>query len=115
MFETKKTPFFMRRSVPVVLLAAMASFAACTKDKDFKKATVIDSGDVSSSGCGYILRMEDGSNQKPANLPSAYTHDGMKVKVKYHNDSGIVACHAIDTSIHMLQVIAIDDIKRDLD
>lgn len=105
----------MRRSIPVILFAAIATLAACKKDKDFKKATVVDSGDVSSSGCGYILRMDDGSNQKPANLPSAYTHNGLKVKLKYHNDSGFVACHAIDTSIHLLQVIVVDDIKRDLD
>lgn len=105
----------MRRSVPVILIAAFATLAACKKDKDFKKATVLDSGDVSVNGCGYILRMEDGSLQKPVTLSSAYQHDGLKVKVKYHNKDGIVTCNAVDTNIHMLQVIDVDDIKRDMD
>ena len=44
---------------------------SCDKDKEYQKATVIDTGDVTKQGCGYILRMADGKEEKPEYLESA--------------------------------------------
>jgi len=103
--------FKMRpKLLPLILLPIV--FSAC-KDKDWKSATVINSGNVSSNGCGYLLKMEDLSEQKPINLPTAFTHDGLKVKVKFHTKDSIVYCNTADTSQYV-PTVDIDDIKRDL-
>ena len=98
--------------VSAVLLALLA--ASCKKDKDMKKATVMDTGDVALYGCGYILQFEDGSKAKPKYLPSTYTHDGYKVKVKYNSDGEGILCRTYPTN-DFIEIIEIVDIKKDLD
>lgn len=99
-----------------LLCAALLALLApsCTKDKDMKKATVVDSGDISAGGCGYLLRIEeDGSEIRPKYLPSAYQHDGQKVKVKFTTGEGYV-CNTHPTKKFITDA-EILDIKRDLD
>jgi hypothetical protein len=92
-----------------VLLAA----AACTKEKDYKTATVRDSGDVTQGGCSYLLDVSGEGEQKPQYLPSAYQHNGMKVKVIYHKSGILDTCgHTLPFIFH--ELVSIDDIKRDL-
>jgi hypothetical protein len=93
----------------LVLLAA-----SCKKDKDMERATVIDTGDVARDGCGYVLQFEDGSQKRPKYLPSTYTHDGYKVKVKYNKDGEGIICHTHPTN-QFIEVIEIVDIKKDID
>jgi hypothetical protein len=65
-------------------LGAMLLFAAsCNKDKDMVVATVVDTGDITNVGCGYLLRLQDSAVVQPNYLPSAFQHDGIVVKVKY--------------------------------
>lgn len=73
-----------------IILAGVATlvFASCEKNSNTVNATILDSNDITLEGCGYLLLLEDSGLVKPAYLPSAYQHDGMKVEVKY-NYSGI--------------------------
>lgn len=36
---------------------------ACNKDKDFTRAIILDTGDITVDGCGYLLRLEDGREE----------------------------------------------------
>ena len=99
-----------------VLGAALLSVLAvsCNKDKDLVKATVMDTGDIASGGCGYVIKLEDGKELKPIYLPSAYQHDGYKVKVKYstNGDQGVCTTYPVSA---VYEIVEITDIKRDLD
>lgn len=100
----------MKRLSAFLLLSTLA-LTACEKDKDFKTAVVRDSGDVSNDGCGYLLDVEDEGEQKPEYLPSAFQHDGMRVKVKYTYTGVLDTCgHSLPQSFH--ELVRIDDIKR---
>src|SRR5690606_40011773 len=97
----------MRNYLVVALLFAIG-VVACKKDKDMKKATVVNTGNIALDGCGYILRFEDGNFLKPQYLPSAYQHDGYRVKVKFHSDGdGIICKGDSDTTNRYIEVIFI--------
>jgi len=101
----------MRKILPLTALLCL-SLAACTKDDNLKRATVIDMGDVSNEGCGWILRMEDGKDEKPDYLPSAFQHNDLKVKV----DLGLI--DVLDTCEYSVprrvyQIVTIKKIVRD--
>lgn len=94
-----------------VALLSTFSFLACNKDdKDYKNA-IVSGGDVSSQGCGYLLQFEDGSLEKPYQLLSAFQHNGMRVKVKYHVSDVSDTC-GTSAPYSYYQLIIIDDIKR---
>jgi hypothetical protein len=100
-----------------LLGAALLSVLAvsCKKDKDMVKATVIDTGDIATGGCGYIIMLEEDKRElKPIYLPSAYQHDGYKVKVEYssNGEQGVCTTHPISA---VYEIVEIKDIKRDLD
>lgn len=89
--------------------------ASCKKDKDMKNAVVVDTGDVASGGCGYLIKLEeDGSEKAPKYLPSAYQHDGYKIKVKFHADGEGTICRTYPL-YDFVEVIEITDIKRNID
>lgn len=98
------------------ILTGLAAFtlllAACEKDKDLTNATIIDTGDVSSEGCGYLLRMDDGREEKPVYLDSDFQHDGLRVKVKFHL-SGIGDTCGFRAPRSYFEQVYIDEIKRD--
>lgn len=102
----------MRPKLLLLLLAPIA-VASC-KDKDWKSATVINTGDISANGCGFVLKMDDLSEQKPINLPTAFTYDGLKVKVKYHTVNSPVSCNTAANGMQSMPTVEVDDIKRDL-
>lgn len=101
----------MRRIVPG-LVALTLFVAACKKDKDFISATVIDTGDVTYQGCGYLLRLENGRDEKPVYLDSRYQHDGLKVKVKYKRSGIYDTCGAAPPR-SFFEMVFIDEIKVD--
>lgn len=72
-----------RKLLPLLPLLALLGFAACDKDKNMVDAIVVDTGDITYEGCGYLLELEDKALLQPLDLPSAYQHDGIKVKVEY--------------------------------
>ena len=86
---------------------------SCDKDKEYQKATVIDTGDVTKQGCGYILRMADGKEEKPEYLESAYQHNNLKVLVKIHS-SGVLDTCRYETPRKFYERVYIDDIKKDI-
>jgi hypothetical protein len=86
---------------------------SCNKDKNFTSATIVDTGDITTSGCGYMFRFSDGREEKPMYLPSAYQHDGLKVLIKYHNTGILDTCRNIPPREFYDQVV-VDDIKREL-
>lgn len=95
----------------------MLAAAGCKQDRNLTKATIMDTGDIASEGCGYILVLEDGTSKlRPRNLPSNFQHDGLKVKVKYDSDDRLNTerCR-INNDYFSLQVIDLTVIKRDLD
>ena len=86
---------------------------SCDKDKEYQKATVIDTGDVTKQGCGYILRMADGKEEKPEYLESAYQHNNLKVLVKIHS-SGVLDTCRFETPRKFYERVYIDDIMKDI-
>lgn len=87
---------------------------SCEKDKDFTEATVMDTGDITEEGCGYLLRLNDGREEKPEYLPSAYQHNDLQVKVKYHSTGVLDTCQ-FTIPRKFFERIAIDEIKRNDD
>lgn len=86
---------------------------SCKKDKNYTSATIVDTGDISINGCGYLIRLGDGREEKPLYLPSAYQHDGLKVLVRFHNTGIMDTCRNIPPREFYDQVV-VDEIKRDL-
>jgi len=58
--------------------------------------------------------MEDGKIEKPDYVPSAYQHNDLKVKVRFHNSGVLDTCRSLPPH-QFFEVVIIDDIKKDLD
>lgn len=94
------------------LLLISISIFACTKiDDGYVDAQVVDTGDITSNGCGYILRFENGREEKPYQLQTAYQHNGMLVKVKYHSSEVVDTCGSAKPYA-FYNLIIIEGIKR---
>src|SRR5690606_408015 len=97
-----------------LLGAALLTFlfaAACNKDRNYTHAMILDSGDVTTEGCGYLLLLENGEEKKPVSLPSAFQHNGIQVLVKY-NETGIRDTCEFAPPRKYFDMISIEDIKR---
>lgn len=104
----------MRKYVLAATLLSVFAIA-CNKEKNMKNATVIDTGDIASGGCGYLLRLEDENRDvRPVYLPSAFQYNGYKVKVKINTNGEQQVCltHPINK---VYEVVEIADIRRNLD
>lgn len=98
---------------PFLLLAAasLIAFASCKKyDDGFTRAQVIYAGDLTTNGCGYLLRFQDGTLVKPVYLASAYQLDSVGVLIKYYPAGTQTNC----VPQHPYDMIGIEEIKRDL-
>lgn len=112
-FNRRKTSILQIMRKIILGAAALAILSlSCNKDKGFTKATVMDTGDVTNNGCGYLLRLEDGRDEKPVYMPSNYQHDGLKVLVKFHNTGILDTCRSLPPREFYDQV-QIDEIKKD--
>lgn len=102
----------MKSIYTIALLGlSIATLASCDKYKDYTEATVVNTGNITTEGCGYLLAIEGDGMVKPTHLPSAYQHDGMKVKVKYKHNNVIDTC--IDgASNRIFELADIDDIIK---
>lgn len=96
-----------------LLAAAILTLTAtaCNKDNDYTRAIILDTGDVSQDGCGYLLRLEDGREEKPQYLPSAFQHNGLNVLVKYHRTGVLDTCEST-VPRRFFDLVKIEDIKR---
>ncbi|MEZ5017993.1 MAG: hypothetical protein R2800_13120 [Flavipsychrobacter sp.] len=107
-----------------LLGAAMLMVVAvgCKKDKGLKNAIVIDSGDIAvgtipgKDGCGFLLQLEEDPSKKlrPTNMPSNFTHNGLKVKIKYDSNGEGEICQ-IQDKYDFIEIIQLTKIERNLD
>lgn len=105
----------MRKYLFSALLLALVAVVSCNKDKNLVKATVVDTGDLASGGCGYLLKLEgEDKPVRPNNLPTAYMHDGYKVKVKFDRDGEGGVC-SVYPKYEFIEIIQLTIIKTDLD
>lgn len=105
----------MRKYLFSALLLALVAVVSCNRDKNLVKATVVDTGDLAANGCGYLLKLEGEEKPvRPSNLPTAYMHDGYKVKVKFDRDGGAAVC-SVYPQHEFIEVIQLTIIKADLD
>lgn len=96
----------------LITIILTLSILACNKTEEgFEDAKVVDSGDLTSDGCGYLLEFADGRTEKPYQLLSAYQHNGMLVKVKYHVSDVFDTC-GTSKPYSYYQLIIVDDIKK---
>lgn len=86
---------------------------ACKKDNNYTHAVIMDTGDITADGCGYLLRLDDGREEKPQYLPSAFQHDGLEVYVKYRS-TGILDTCEYSAPRKFFELVSIDDIKKKL-
>jgi hypothetical protein len=103
----------MRKYLLGVFVLLFVFVAACKKDKNMVAATIVDTGDVAWKGCGYLIRLNDGTDLRPKYLPSQYQHDGMKVKVKFNRDGEGDVCDTYPVK-RFIEVVDLIDIKKDL-
>ncbi|MBZ0100432.1 MAG: hypothetical protein K8F30_15235 [Taibaiella sp.] len=104
----------MRKYLFCALLIALVA-VSCNRDKNLVRATVVDTGDLAAGGCGYLLKLEgEDKPVRPNNLPTAYMHDGYKVKVKFDRDGGGEVC-SVYPKYEFIEVIQLTIIKTDLD
>jgi hypothetical protein len=102
----------MIKRYTLALAAILFLSVSCNKDKDMVDATIVDTGDITNEGCGYLLQLEDQAIVQPHYLPSAYQHGGMKVKVKYTHTGIIDTC---DFGTKLYDLVTIQDIKKEND
>jgi hypothetical protein len=76
-------------------------------------ATIVDTGDIAYNGCGYLIRLTDGTDLRPKYLPSQYQHNAMKVKVKFNRDGEGSVCDTYPVK-RFIEVVDLIDIKKDL-
>ena len=96
----------------LLLLAAFSliAFTSCKKyDEGFTRAQVIYGKDLTPSGCGWLLRFQDGTLVKPVYLASAYQLDSLGVLIKYFNTGNQTNC----VPQHPYDIVGVDEIKRD--
>lgn len=104
----------MRKYLFCAIITALVA-VSCNRDRNLVAATVVDSGHLTAGGCGYLLRLDDENTLlRPSNLPSAYHHDGYKVKVKFDRDGGGEAC-AIYPDHEFIEIIQLTIVKPNLD
>jgi hypothetical protein len=98
------------RHLLILAACSLIAFTSCKKyDEGFTRAQVIYAGDLTPNGCGYLLRLTDGTLIKPVYLASAYQIDSLGVLVKYYNTGNQSNCEPQ----HPYDLVGVDEIKRD--
>jgi len=88
----------------------MLSITSCKKyDDGFTHALVIYGGDLTVNGCGYLLRLSDGTMLKPINLASNFAQDSLGVLIKYNTTGEQTNC----VPQNPYDKVNINEIKRD--
>lgn len=84
-------------------------FTSCNNDRSMVDATVINTGDITYEGCGYVLELENHEILQPIYLPSDYQINNLEVKVKYSHSGMKDTC---DFGTVIYDLIDIEKIKR---
>lgn len=74
----------MKLSIKTLLLISTLFTYSCKKDNksDLVKVTVIDRGSLVLEGCGWWLKLEDGTEYYPNNLSNEFKVDNLQLNVK---------------------------------
>lgn len=96
----------------LLFITTLVAFSACNKGMETRDAEIVHTNDITGAGCGYLLKFEDSSLVKPNYLPSAYQHDGMRVKVRYEHTGVMDTCNY---GSKIYDLADIDKIKRIVD
>jgi len=103
----------MIKKYTLALGAFLILAVSCNKDKDMVDATVVDTGDITNEGCGYVLELKDKALIQPNYLPSDYQHGGMRVKVKYTHTGVIDTCKFGSVIYDLVSIQEIRKLKKD--
>lgn len=98
----------MKRILVALSISGIA-LVSCNPDKDMVEAVVVDTGDITASGCGYLLRLNDSALLKPIDLPSAYHHNGLQVKIEYNFTGSKDTC---EYGPKVYELVSISRVKR---
>jgi hypothetical protein len=93
------------------LLLAAVSISALIACNPEKEAVVLDTGDITGAGCGYLLVLPDSALLKPVHLDAAFRHHNLPVKVEY-TYSGIK--DTCDYGAKVFEMVTISKIKKDI-
>jgi hypothetical protein len=100
-------------TLSVFFATAMALITlSCNKERNMVNAIVVDTGDITRSGCGYLLKLDDQALLQPDYLPSTYQHEGLKVKIKYTHTGAIDTCAF---GVTTYDIVTLQDIMRNKD
>ena len=100
----------MRHLLIFSAIFLLAASSCNKKDEGYQQALVIYKGDLTTNGCGYLLRLSDGAFVKPQNLASAFQHDSLGVLVKFYNTGTQTNCVPQDP----YDIVFLEGIRRDL-
>lgn len=101
--------YFYLLTVALLLTATLLAPSCKKRDEGFSQALVIQTDDLTSTGCGYLLRFGNGVMMKPSNLASAFWQDSLPVLVKYTNTGKETNCDPQNP----MDIIYVDDIRRE--
>ncbi|HRP90185.1 MAG TPA: hypothetical protein PKX92_09100 [Edaphocola sp.] len=95
-----------------LLLGIACSFLAvsCDPDRRLVNATVIDTGNITGDGCGYLFVLPDSAYLKPTYLDAAYQHNGLKVKIQYTFSGELDTC---EFGSKVYEMVTVKKIKKD--
>lgn len=97
-----------RKLIWALSLLGIVAFASCEKDNKYMNATVLDTGDITYEGCGYLLVLDNTELLKPLYLPGAFQHDGLKVRISYKHTGILDTC---EYGTKLYDQVNVDDIK----
>ncbi|HLS71177.1 MAG TPA: hypothetical protein VK027_05910 [Chitinophagaceae bacterium] len=83
--------------------------SSCNSDRKMVEATVINTGDITYEGCGYVLELQNHEILQPIYLPSDYQINNLEVKVKYSHSGMQDTC---DFGTVIYDLIDIEKIQR---
>jgi hypothetical protein len=101
----------MRYLLPLLAFVMIAA-TSCNKHKGWERAWIINTKDVTYEGCGWVLRLDNGNDEVPEYVPSSFTHDSLRVWVKYHDAGRYDTCgYASQPKVY--NIVVIDEIERE--
>lgn len=101
--------YFFYLSAACLMMAITFAPSCRKRNEGFEQALVIQTDDLTSTGCGYLLRFGNGVMMKPNNLASAFWQDSLPVLVRYTNTGKETNCMPQDP----MDIIYLDDIRRE--
>lgn len=102
----------MIKRYTLALVAILFLAVSCNKNKDMVHAVVIDTGDITNVGCGYLLMLDDSALVQPNYLESSFQHPGIEVKVKYTHTGVVDTCDYQPKVFDLVQVEEIELVKK---